>query len=56
MTSIDRPTLLRPPEPDKNKAPIENVLEVTELKALGPVSCHNHRARKGTGGHFVPSG
>lgn len=38
MTSIDRPTLLRPPEPDKNKAPIENVLEVTELKALGPVS------------------
>lgn len=34
----ERPTLLRAPEPDATKAPIENVLEVTELKVLGPVS------------------
>ncbi|KAK3940576.1 Thioesterase/thiol ester dehydrase-isomerase [Diplogelasinospora grovesii] len=32
----DRPTLVRPPPPDPNKAPIENVLEVTELAVLGP--------------------
>ncbi|KAK7209263.1 hypothetical protein V2G26_016441 [Clonostachys chloroleuca] len=32
----DRPTLLRPPEPDPNKSPIEHVLEVTELAVLGP--------------------
>lgn len=32
--------MLRPPEPDPSKAPIENVLEVTELKVLGPVSFH----------------
>ncbi|GAB1311605.1 acyl-CoA thioesterase [Madurella fahalii] len=32
----DRPTLLRPPPDDPNKAPIENVLEVTELAVLGP--------------------
>ncbi|KAK3985700.1 acyl-coenzyme A thioesterase 8 [Cladorrhinum sp. PSN332] len=32
----DRSTLLRPPPPDPNKAPIENVLEVTELAVLGP--------------------
>ncbi|KAI5464467.1 thioesterase-like superfamily-domain-containing protein [Mariannaea sp. PMI_226] len=31
-----RPTLLRPPEPDPAKARIENVLDVTELKVLGP--------------------
>ena len=37
MSVNDRPTLLRPPEPDDSKAPIENVLEVTELKVLGPV-------------------
>ena len=34
----DRPTLLKPPEWDPNKAPIENVLDVTELAVLGPVS------------------
>lgn len=33
----ERTTLLRPPPPDPNKAPIENVLEVTELAVLGPV-------------------
>ncbi|OAA67622.1 acyl-CoA thioesterase II [Cordyceps fumosorosea ARSEF 2679] len=32
----ERTTLLRPPPPDPNKAPIENVLEVTELAILGP--------------------
>lgn len=32
----NRATLLRPPPPDPNKAPIENVLEVTELAVLGP--------------------
>ncbi|SPQ19098.1 ae3be18e-8153-42fc-ab5c-bcd657f27521 [Thermothielavioides terrestris] len=32
----DRPTLLRPPPEDPNKAPIENALEVTELAVLGP--------------------
>ncbi|KAJ4133107.1 acyl-CoA thioesterase [Fusarium falciforme] len=31
----DRPTLLRPPEPDASKSLIENVLDVTELKVLG---------------------
>lgn len=33
----ERTTLLRPPPPDKSKAPIENALEVTELAVLGPV-------------------
>ncbi|KAK1833219.1 acyl-coenzyme A thioesterase 8 [Podospora conica] len=32
----ERPTLLRQPPPDPNKAPIENVLDVTELAVLGP--------------------
>lgn len=32
----ERTTLLRPPEPDKTKAPIENVLEVTEMGVMGP--------------------
>ncbi|KAL2261574.1 hypothetical protein VTK26DRAFT_3860 [Humicola hyalothermophila] len=32
----DRPTLLRTPPDDPNKAPIENALEVTELAVLGP--------------------
>ncbi|KAK4239735.1 acyl-coenzyme A thioesterase 8 [Achaetomium macrosporum] len=32
----DRPTLLRPPPDDPNKAPIENALDVTELAVLGP--------------------
>ncbi|KAK4102902.1 Thioesterase/thiol ester dehydrase-isomerase [Parathielavia hyrcaniae] len=32
----DRPTLLRPPPDDPKKAPIENVLDVTELAVLGP--------------------
>ncbi|CAG9995079.1 unnamed protein product [Clonostachys byssicola] len=36
MSREDRPTLLRPPEPDPNKSPIEHVLEVTELAVLGP--------------------
>ncbi|KAG5922902.1 hypothetical protein E4U42_005157, partial [Claviceps africana] len=31
----DRSTLLRPPPPDPGKAPIENVLEVTEVGVLG---------------------
>lgn len=31
-----RSTLLRPPPPDPTQAPIENVLEVTELAVLGP--------------------
>ncbi|KAK0628202.1 acyl-CoA thioesterase-like protein [Bombardia bombarda] len=31
-----RVTLVKPPPPDPNKAPIENVLEVTELAVLGP--------------------
>ncbi|KAG5927316.1 hypothetical protein E4U53_002887, partial [Claviceps sorghi] len=31
----ERPTLLRPPPPDPCKAPIENVLEVTEVGVLG---------------------
>lgn len=34
----ERVTILRPPEPDPKKAPIENVLEITELSVLGPVS------------------
>ncbi|GKT96151.1 acyl-CoA thioesterase II [Colletotrichum tofieldiae] len=33
-----RSTIIRPPPDDPNKAPIENVLEVTELGVLGPVS------------------
>ncbi|KAI9903662.1 hypothetical protein N3K66_000191 [Trichothecium roseum] len=32
----ERVTILRPPEPDPKKAPIENVLEITELSVLGP--------------------
>ncbi|KAB5560026.1 acyl-CoA thioesterase II [Coniochaeta sp. 2T2.1] len=32
----NRVTLLRPPPDDPNKAPIENVLDVTELAVLGP--------------------
>ncbi|KAK0730043.1 thioesterase-like superfamily-domain-containing protein [Lasiosphaeris hirsuta] len=39
----DRPTLLRPPPPDPSKAPIENVLEVTELAVLGPDLFTNSR-------------
>ncbi|KAK1573832.1 acyl-CoA thioesterase II [Colletotrichum navitas] len=31
-----RSTIIRPPPDDPNKAPIENVLEVTELGVLGP--------------------
>lgn len=41
MTVIEdnvRPTLLRPPEHDESKSLIENVLDVTEIKVLGPVS------------------
>ena len=36
MPDEQRTTLVRPPEPDSSKAPIENVLEVTELGVLGP--------------------
>ncbi|KAH7019097.1 thioesterase-like superfamily-domain-containing protein [Ilyonectria destructans] len=44
MSHIDeQPTLLRPPERDATKAPIENVLEVTELKVLGPDVFSNTR-------------
>lgn len=32
----ERVTLLRPPEPDTTKAPIENTLEVTQMGVLGP--------------------
>lgn len=34
----ERPTLVKPPPEDPTKAPIENVLDVTELSVLGPVS------------------
>lgn len=34
----DRPTLIRPPPNDPDKAPIENALEVLELSVIGPVS------------------
>lgn len=33
-----RTTLLRPPETDPNKAPVENTVEVTPLAVLGEVS------------------
>ncbi|KAF5130847.1 Acyl-coenzyme A thioesterase 8 [Metarhizium anisopliae] len=36
MAPEERSTLLRPPPADPNKAPIENVLEVTEVGVLGP--------------------
>lgn len=39
-----RPTLLRQPPDDPNKAPIENALEVTEMAVLGPVSLESHRS------------
>jgi hypothetical protein len=42
----DRPTLLRPPEPDASKSLIENVLDVTELKVLGQVSSSTRGARQ----------
>lgn len=35
-----QPTLVKPPPEDPNKSPIENVLEVTELAVLGPVSTY----------------
>lgn len=48
MSHIDeQPTLLRPPERDATKAPIENVLEVTELKVLGPVCTNSAVFRDG---------
>lgn len=34
----ERPTLIRPPPNDPDKAPIENALDVLELGVLGPVS------------------
>ena len=34
----DRPTLVKPPPLDPSKSSIENVLELTELSAIGPVS------------------
>lgn len=33
----DRPTLVKPPPVDPSKSAIENVLELTELSAIGPV-------------------
>lgn len=33
----DNPTLVRPPPLDPKKSAIENVLELTELAAIGPV-------------------
>ena len=38
MESDEGATLLKPGPKDPNKAPIENVLEVTEMGVLGPVS------------------
>lgn len=37
-TMADRRTLVRPPPLDPMKSAIENVLELTELKQIGPVS------------------
>lgn len=34
----ERPTLIRPPPNDPDKAPIENALDVLELNVFGPVS------------------
>lgn len=34
----ERPTLIRPPPDDPDKAPIENALDVLELSVFGPVS------------------
>ena len=34
----DHPTLVKPPPIDPSKSAIENVLELTELGAIGPVS------------------
>ncbi|UKZ82368.1 hypothetical protein TrVFT333_010156 [Trichoderma virens FT-333] len=42
-----RTTLLRPPEPDPSKSPIENTVEVTPLAVLGPSAAghlHQHAA------------
>jgi len=33
----DHPTLVKPPPVDPSKSAIENVLELTELGAIGPV-------------------
>ena len=38
-------TLFEPPPADDSKAPIENVLELTPILDLGPVSCIFSRAR-----------
>lgn len=49
-----RSTLVRPPPADPDKAPIENVLDVTEVGVLGTVSlvsrAHTHTIR-GEGGN-----
>lgn len=37
METHEGSTLIKPPPKDPNKAPIENVLEVTEMAVLGPV-------------------
>lgn len=37
-STMPQGTLIKPPPDDPNKSPIENVLEVTELAVLGPVS------------------
>jgi len=34
----DHPTLVKPPPIDPSKSAIENVLELTELGVIGPVS------------------
>ena len=47
-TMEQRSTLLRQPPPDPNKAPIENVLEVTELAVLGPVRSNTDFSLKKT--------
>lgn len=38
LTMADHPTLVKPPPVDPSKSAIENVLELTELGAIGPVS------------------
>jgi len=35
---VDHSTLVKPPPIDPSKSAIENVLELTELSAIGPVS------------------
>lgn len=40
QTVAGRPTIMKPPPDDPSKAPIENILEITQLSVLGPVRSH----------------